>query len=297
MEEKNFQQNNINKKPEVLRTYLSDMADVVRENEASVIKIALAEQQRKEREDLYREVKKTSWKKVALIIGGIILVLIAIGFSYFLIKEKNKPIETEEQNMVVNTFISYETKSIINLDQTITTSELVDLIKEKINEKGKSGEIKAVFLKEKVGEIENIITLRKFFTLMRTTASASLARSLGDDYFIGAYTSTDETILPFLILKTKNYDITYAGMLTWEKTLLMDLFNFFDIDISGDRNKLLEKPWEDLIINNKDSRILKDYEGNILLYYMFLDKENLIITNHRDTLKEISSRILINKNK
>ena len=46
-----------NKELKTLRTYTSDMADAVRENEASVIKIALAEKEKRERDAAEEKIK------------------------------------------------------------------------------------------------------------------------------------------------------------------------------------------------------------------------------------------------
>jgi hypothetical protein len=90
----------------------------------------------------------------------------------------------------------------------------------------------------------------------------------------------------------KDYNQAYASMLDWEKVLLSDMFLPFSINVSGDRNMLFEKPWKDIIVGNKDARILYDKEGNDILYYIFIDKSKLVITDNRDAIKEIDLRLL-----
>ncbi len=294
MDENNLKPNNLNEKTEVLHTYLSDMADAVRENEASVIKIALAEQKKRENEELYREVKKASGVKIGLIIGAIILIVGGIVLSYLIIREKNKPIEKTSQSTKIETIIPYENQAIIDITGTEGKEDALNLIKGNISIGEKTGTIKAIFLKEKVNEIESLITTKRFFGLVNPTVT-SLIRSLKDQYMIGTYT-TDTPHL-FLIFQTKDYGLTYAGMLNWEKTMLDDLHAFFNIDISGNRKTLSDKPWADLIIDNKDSRVLRDDENKDLLYYTFINKDTLVITDDKSVIKNITGRMIIKNNK
>ncbi len=111
----------------------------------------------------------------------------------------------------------------------------------------------------------------------------------------GVYQSVDANSKPhlFFLFQTKDYNQSYAGMLNWEKTLFDDFFVLFNIDISGDHNSLFEKQWKDIILNNKDARVLYDIDGKSVLYYMFINKNTFIITDSEDTIKEASLRLLI----
>ena len=63
-------------------------------------------------------------------------------------------------------------------------------------------------------------------------------------------------------------------MLTWEKTMLRDLFVLFNINLGADSSKLFEKPWGDVLVNNQNARILYDKNGKEILYYIFTNKNN-----------------------
>ena len=115
---------------------------------------------------------------------------------------------------------------------------------------------------------------------------------------VGTYTPAAENKSHlFLMFEIKDYNQSYAGMLAWERTLLNDMFPFFKIDVSGDSSNLLNTPWKDTIINNKDVRVLYDKNSNSLLYYIFIDKSNFLITDNEDTIKEIISRLLTKNTK
>ena len=110
---------------------------------------------------------------------------------------------------------------------------------------------------------------------------------------VGTYTPVKEDEGPklFLIFETNDYNVAYAGMLQWEKSILNDLFDLFQVDISGERSELFERPFKDIIINNRDARILYDTNGTDILYYIFLDKNKIIITSSQEAIKEIIIRL------
>jgi hypothetical protein len=73
--------------------------------------------------------------------------------------------------------------------------------------------------------------------------------------------------------------------------MLDDMFAVFEINVSGDNKYLFEKKFKDVFINNKDARVLTDNNNNPLLYYLFIDKENFVITQSEDAIKEVISRL------
>jgi len=280
----------------VLRTYTSDMADAIRNNEMSVIKIALAEKEKREQENIYRKAEGTNFSKILLVIGGIIFIGAAIFGSYLLFK--NKKVETIPQtSTTIDTFISYDANSKIDTTNITSSSELISLIQK---EQTTPNLIKALFLTKNINGIPELLTTKNFLSLVQTTAPDALIRSLSDKYLLGKYSITgisnsDNKSSVFLVFETTNYSQAYASMLDWEKTMLKDLFVLFDINITESNSSLFNKQWKDIIINNKDARVLYGENGEDLLYYVFVDKNHFIITNNIDTLKEVTSR-LITKN-
>lgn len=292
MDENEKQLNNKNIK--VLRTYTSDMANAIRDNEMSVITIALAEKAKREEEELYRKAEGTSTSKIFLSIGGIILIAAAILGSYYLVQKKK---EKDAVTPIINnieTFISYDSSSVIDVTSATNILELKNIINQK--EQASTGTITALFLTKKINNISEIITASNFLSLVGTTAPSALIRSLSDTYLFGKYSnenSVDENAKfgMFLILQTTNYNQTYVSALEWEKTLLSDLFVLFNMPEQN--SSLLDKEWKDIIINNKDARVLYGENGQGVLYYVFLNKNNFVIANNVDALKEVMSRLLI----
>ncbi len=283
---------NYNKKDglKTVRTYMSDMADTVRDNEISVIKIALAEQNKHEREDLYRKVEGTPTKKVFWVIGGIILVAIAIGGTYFIIQQKAKQ-NIVEQIEKKETLISYDEISPVNVTNPDELTNKINTIKKETNANGKIDIIKFISLSQEINGIQEKILVQDLFRDLGFTAPSSLIRSLSDSYMIGTYTNNTQNL--FIIFQTKNYEYTYAGMLEWEKTLAGDMLPLFELDTKESKIQIRDRKWKDVIINNKDVRALVNENDKIILYYLFTNKSNLVITSDESTIKEIVAKLIL----
>ncbi len=82
-----FENKQLNDEEKALRTYTSDMADAIRQNEVSVIKIALAEKEKREQENIYKQAEGTKTSKIFFVIGGIILISVGLVGSYYLFQK------------------------------------------------------------------------------------------------------------------------------------------------------------------------------------------------------------------
>jgi hypothetical protein len=284
---------------EPLQTYSSDMADAIRTNEASVIKIALAEQKKREREELFKKAEGSPVKKFFWMLGSIILIFGAVAYSYFLIQEKNTKNAPEQLIKNIETFISYDDQSYIDTTSIVGITDLSESINEEVKKQTALGSIKTLFLTTTNNGIRNFVTSSEFFHQIGAIVPAPLVRSLGEHFMIGSHMPTTANARPhlFLIFGTNDYNTAYAGMLEWEKTMLSDMFVLFKTDISTNRGNLFEKPFKDIILQNKDARILYDITGTDVLYYTFPTKDTFIITDNKETIEEVTTRLLIKKTK
>lgn len=287
----------INKKDvKVLRTYTSDMVEAIRTNEGSVIKIALAEKEKRERETENKEAEGSNILKISLAIGSIILIAGAIwGSIYLLQKKKEKDTPTPIVNNV-ETFISYDSMAKIDVTRATNILNLTAILNN--DQPQDSGLVRALFLTTKNNNIVDNLSAKSFLYLINTTAPSALVRSLSDKFLLGKYTNdraineNDKKAL-FLIFQTTDYTQTYASMLEWEKTMLKDLFILLKIKITDPKSPLFEQPWKDIVINNKDARVLYGENGEGILYYTFVNKNDFVVTSSLEALKEIIDRITI----
>ncbi len=287
MDENNKQLNTGNN-IKTVRTYLSDMADTVRANDISVIKVALAEQNRNERENIYREAEGSPMKKIFWIIGGVILIGGSIFGAYYILNEKakqNVPIQIAKEEAI----ISYD--EISSIDSTDGLADKIITIKKEVTEGSKAGSIKYISISNNVAGVKEKIVTKDLFSSLGFSASSSLVRALSNTFMVGTY-SMDKPHL-FMIFEIKDYDYAYSGMLEWEKTLVVDFLNLFEIDTNETKLQIGGRKWSDLIINNWDSRTFSNENGNVVLYYLFNNKNYLIVTDNKETINEIINKLIV----
>ncbi len=298
MEEQEKTQNN-NENLKTVKTYMSDMAETVRQNEISVIKVALAEQNKHDREDLYRKVEGTTSKKFFWAIGGIIILAGAIFGSYYLLGQK-KVKDAPAQIVREESIISYDGTKEIYLNQTNSLIKSV-IETEKSSQASFGGNIDYVKIYQDNNGVSELVTIKTLFDNLRLTAPASLVRSLSDSYMMGIYaksfsdTPNDPNSKPklFIILQSNDYEYSYAGMLEWEKTMASDILPLFRPEIADTYVNQTGIQWKDIIISNKDARVAVDENGKPMIYYLFIDKNKLLVTESTDVIKEVTSRLMI----
>ncbi len=298
-EDKKQINNSDGKKLETLQTYMSDMADVIRDKEISLVKIVSAEQKRRERGDYYQKGNDTTKKKTFYIFGGVIFIVITIIISYLLIQKTKKDKIPPKIITVAETPISYDNKIPVDIFDATNKNDLSSLIDPILKNKERPETIKEISLIETLGGKKIPLSIKKLLSILNISAPGLLTRSFSDKYMLGVYTppvNYSQNSL-FLIIKIKDYDRAYSGMLEWEKTIVSDLFGIFHIDISGPNKELFYKPFKDIIIKNKDVRVLYNSSGVDALYYLFANKNTLVISTSQNAIKEIISRILIKETK
>ena len=98
-----------------------------------------------------------------------------------------------------------------------------------------------------------------------------------------------DTVEPFIILTTDDYGASYSGMLKWEGSMIKDLGKIFSLDT--------EKTYtfSDEYTKNKDLRVIKDDNNNIIFAYSFIDKDTLVITKNEKIIGAIVNKIISSK--
>lgn len=284
-----------------IHTYSSDMADAVRQNEVSVIKVALAEQKRHEQEALAAEhpAGGTKTTKTFLLLGALIIILGASGILYYVYNRKNATVAPLSQNILqFQSLIAYDDSAAIDMTNATSMSDALGILRAEIEKGVPLSGIKAIVLTRTINTTE-ILPIEKLFSLLKINAPSSLVRSFNTPYLLGMYKDTNADSSPhlFLLITSKDFNQSYAGMLGWEKTMVQDLFPLFKIDVTGTRQNLLDKQWKDIVLDNRNARILYDSSGADVLYYIFINTDSIIVTDSQDTIKEIATRLRTKKTK
>ena len=279
--------------PKTLRTYQSDLADAIKNQQGSVIKIAMAEQEKKQRDDINKN--PTSKKNLTFILTGGALILIAIGvIVYFVATSKPKTVPITQSQTLVSTLVKTDSVKIIKIDG-LTKEELGGKI---------AGEYKSAtpalntieqiqFVEENINP-SALITTERFWEKLDTHIPSELLRSFNPIFTVGVHAWNKNGL--FIMMKTNSYGTAFAGMLKWETTLLDDLYRIFGIDTTGENSVLFSAKWKDVVLKNQDTRVLTDSAGNIILFYTFLgeNKDTLLIADKEQTLVEVVNRMTAN---
>jgi flagellar basal body-associated protein FliL len=135
---------------------------------------------------------------------------------------------------------------------------------------------------------KTLIITPSLFNILEAKNPTSLTRALDPDFILGYHSSLGNK--PFLLFTVNSYENAFAGMLNWEKTMYQDFSPIFvREDTKLEKQTIYE--FKDVVIVNKDVRVILNNEGKIEFAYSFLNKNTLLITNNESTLEEIFRRI------
>lgn len=128
-----------------------------------------------------------------------------------------------------------------------------------------------------------------------------LLRNIEPESTVGVINAGSET-RPFFILRVSSYERTFAGMLSWERTMGDDLALFYPqypaVQSTGTSTSSstafapqLPPHFIDAVVANHDVRELVDGANRVIFLYGYRDKETLVIARNADAFTEILSRL------
>ena len=268
-----------------LRTYQGDIDEALSKGKASAGTIMIAEQKRRDREEIKFAIPSNPAKNKLFIVTGASLLLvgiISVGVVYY--------IKSSEQVTIIQ-----KTKALIGFSEekvmpvaSLTTGQFIkSLISEK---KSFKLPVNSVLYINTTGSDKNPAKISNTLALLAPKMPASLSRSFENKYMLGVY-SFDTNEL-FIILTTNDFASSFSGMLKWEKDMPTDLGELFGIAKSDSLNL---ETFTDEALRNKDLRILRNADKKIVLLYSFIDKNTLVITGSENVFTAIIGKYLINQ--
>jgi len=293
---------NPNTQKSIVRTYKGDLESAIQNNHLSSINIAIAENQ-KMHSQIQAEQKQPepaapaeySKNKIIIFISIILIVLGIIGVivAFIFTSGGGSPV-TQVQELP--SLITTEHKDELSLN-TIPKGKLLETLSAKLNDSQITvNKLYNTYITTGTSTARRLITAGEFVTQTGFNMPDILKRTLLPDYMIGTYSFGKN--LPFIIFKTSYFENAYAGMLSWEVNLKKDLLILFKLPgyengggLIADLTPTDNKKFEDGVIVNKDVRILRDENNNVILLYGIIDKETIIITVNETAFKEIIDRL------
>lgn len=276
-----------------LRTYREDVAGVMRDKRTSLVQLVLQEQ--RERNKREREKSPTSGKNLPLILLSATFFFSAVGLVYYIFFRLN-PDDRVLENLQITPLIFVEKNKEISTEgkeSLAITREIANLLHVEdlpVDVVEYLFFTKTLSVKTADGatvQQKNLIPANRFFETLEIKMPPMLLRALRPDFMFGFHSFNKNQ--PFFILKTDYYANAFAGALSWENKMAEDILPLFG---RADRvRELSQRKWDDTIIKNKDTRVLRNFDGSIALVYVFKDQRTLIITTNEDTLLEVSRRL------
>jgi|GEM_PF-1242429 len=283
-----------------IRTYQSDVEEMMQRQHVSKATIALAEDERSRqeageaapREKVFGAGSafpiKAGWNsRLTVLVSGVaVVIVVGIGVGAYFFLRTPPPATTtpaaQEKPKAAHT---------VALQGKETRAGTIALLQKNIAALSvPQNELRVIPVT--VGE--RALTTQTFFTLLQASTPSSLARSLGTAPALGLHGFKGGQ--PFLLWSVSSYDNAFPAMLSFEETVLDDIGPLFGVhtrellakvgDTTADaiQNRIVFK---DVIIRNKDVRAAFGPQGTIVFLYAFIDKQTLVLTTNEETLKTL----------
>lgn len=218
---------------QTLRTYQSDIANTIKNDNVSMIKVALAEKKRQEQRSGLDNAIEDDNKRLYLIAGGVIAILVIIGLvaGYIFLQSQNANQVGVQSQQQVQPLLYTEVISPLNIDE-IRLDDLTKLIEMDKNAVMDLGSMKSIILTTgsssadgTSSQKERPLTTAEFFGALNSRAPDGLIRSLDPNYLLGVYAYNPRDM--FAVFKVNSYDAAFAGMLEWEPSIESDIGDIF----------------------------------------------------------------------
>lgn len=216
----------------------------------------------------------------------VIASLLGIGVSYYIFAQKStQPVQEKTTASSVASII--RTQSIVSFPLPQYREDVLSEIQAMISANPVTTQIYPTITsntQEQIPAPTEIIVER-----LAPRTQNSFNRSIKEITF-GGINGAD----PFIILNMTNFDIAFAGMLEWEKTLSTDLAPLFGdpvietFDSSARTSTQVRRAFfKDVIASNKNVRLLLDENGHDRIIYTFINQNTIIITTTRLALEKL----------
>lgn len=282
--------NNALKRKKTIKTYRDFAVEALKNKPTSLVKMIIEEKRKQEIE--YNHSPKNKKNIFFILLSALLFVLgiVVVALVIIFLFQKSKEVETDK--------IPLEPKSLIYFDYKIENdisdadrSDIKKVSLEVIDEtKIPIGDLKIFyFVKKDENGFKELVTSQDFLEILDTRAPLQFIRNLKEEFSFGVV-STIEGSSPFLILGINNFDASYNFLLTWERTLMSDLADLFNVN-----SKYNSLKFQDLDLYNKDTKTILDEEGKIVLGYSFIDLKTLVFFTNDKSFKKIINSFQNNK--
>ncbi len=275
-----------------VRTYESDLEQALEGREGGVIKLAIEDETRKDEER--KNLTLLSKKNMLYGIGALILIGLAV-IAILFVKISTTVRPTIGEGAQRSALITFDTKKEIDTENKIPEKIKKELEIAVQQNEGKNDGITYLIPTEKGFMGKSIVSPKNLFKKTNAVFSTQFANGISAEYFYGVYKNTVGKNNAFMIFKSSNDEYAFAGLAEWESTLYEDVYQIFGIIPDEETRILIEKPFEDMLIANKNARVLLNKDDEVVLVTMFLNDGYVIIAPNMATLTEVTNRLYAKK--
>lgn len=283
-----------------IRTYKSDIAEAVQKKKETVSSIFSAEEARRSGRGETTAEKPADavflgfrTKTSAFLTLASIIVLIAgagVLSLVFFAREEEEPVITPAAQALL--FVNKEIK--VPVGAQLDEKAVADAVTGALMGKGFSfNDFVAVsFVRERHDAetetiTEEVVPIGEILAAIALRMPPGFPRALRSEYLYGVH-SLIETH-PFLIMKTDSYENAFGYLFEWGGfPVVEDLAPLFGITRFPPPEV---NDFTDILIKNRDARVISDAARVPILYYSFVDRETLVFTTDRTTFDEILNRL------
>ena len=270
-----------------IRTYASDMAKALSDQQGSVIKIAMAEHKKKESD--FENISPASKKNIKLILGSILMILIGAGSVLYVFLNKKNDVVVVDKKPVIESLIVSESAEEIKIEDILTPKQFSDSILV-LKEMDRNDGVLNIIFTTPTETGSRLITTEELLEKIDTDTSGYFVRALTDNYMFGLYTEKGVSEF-FMVLKTTSRETSLAGMLEWENKMFDNFYGILGITPNTENNYLFSEKFSDIVIENRDARVLYNKEGEPVLVYVFIDAGSILIAESFETVNEVIDRL------
>lgn len=304
-----------------IRTMKSDIADAIKNQNETLVSIALAEEKKQAKQRAENVAQKSSEqtsetpapKRVGrfFVIIIIILILAGLGFSYQFLLPKLSSINLPSISMpnlpsfgntppeitpVINTIPKVELAPSLIPAQSekrfIINKESPEKILSNIaNERmvtNASGTITNLYFAEE-SSVEpkktTAISANRLIILTGAPVPETLTRSLESSFMAGFLSEAGNSAsTPFLVFKVSSYETGLAGMLEWERSMPRLFDAIFGTSVTTSVSNRIKT--RDMVILGHDARVL-EIAPNVGISYVFANPQTIIIAESKTALESL----------
>lgn len=299
-----------------LQTYRSDIESVVEGKNLSVVSIAAAESDRLARAGVGNDPEAAArvsaersaarmaiLKKVGFVLGGAVLLGATALVTITLMSQPTTVPLPEDPT---SPFISVDgTKFVEEPWGALTRVDLMtDLEQARANSALPLGLIERLLVVHPATSTSGApqaVAAGDVIATLAPNAPLELLRTVEPEFLLGVHSFDGNQSL--LIVRVDSYDVGYGAMLAWEISIKDDLTPLFArtprpripeegsaTSTASTTPQFLRTVFIDRVVENRDTRVVENEFGDILLLWTFLDRNTILITTNEYTLREVLSR-------